>query len=203
MRVQLYLATLVLAYTCGGSLLAQEAMPEMPKPSKEHGVLKKEVGDWDVEMKAWMGPGDPIVSKGTEHNEMIGGFWCISKYEGAFAGQPFVGSATMGYDSSKGVYTGSWVDSISPAPMHMTGKFDDSTKTMTWRTEGMGPDGQPVVGKMVVTYTDDDHRTMTMFNPAGPGGEMMKVMEAKYSRKVEKRKTKMPSSIGISQGSDS
>jgi hypothetical protein len=194
---------LLLISSGGSASYAQEAMPEMPKPTRAHALLKKEVGDWKAEMKAWMGPGDPIVSYGREHNEMLGGFWCLSKFEGTFAGEPFLGSATLGYDQTKKIYTGSWIDSMTPERMSMTGTYDDETRTMTWRTETLGMDGKPVVGKMVVVYEDDDHRSMTMFNPAASGDEMMKVMEVNYTRLNTMTTTNGETGISLSPAGDS
>ncbi|MFK7736818.1 MAG: DUF1579 domain-containing protein [Pirellulaceae bacterium] len=207
MKAQLRRSTLAIALlfvvASAGVSKAQEGMPEMPKPTKEHELLKKEVGDWKAEMRAWMGPGEPVVSAGREHNEMVGGFWCLSKFEGSFAGQPFLGTATLGYNAAEKVYTGSWVDSVTPERMSMTGTYDEKSKTMTWKTESVGPDGEPVVGKMTVVYKDEDTRSMTMFNPAGPGGEMMKVMEIDYSRATKVSKADTGTGISISPaGSD-
>ena len=67
-------ATLVL-------FLGNHAMAQLPTPTPEHEMLKKEAGTWDVEIKA-MGQS----TKGTESSRMLGGFWLITDFKGKLMG---------------------------------------------------------------------------------------------------------------------
>src|SRR4030042_878044 len=49
-----------------------EMMMKYGTPGKNHEILKKYVGDWDVETKSWPTPGaEPMTGKGSMNNELI------------------------------------------------------------------------------------------------------------------------------------
>lgn len=148
-------------------------------------VLKKDVGNWDCEIKFYADPnGDPSISKGTETNSAIGDKWVIGEFKGEMAGVAFHGASQMGYDPSKKKYVGSWVDSASPFATQMEGTYDAATKSLTLIGIGKEPSGNEMKTKLVTTYKDDDNRTMTMYMP-GPGGDnaWFKLMEVIYRRR--------------------
>ena len=157
----------------------------MAAPSEEHKILKHDVGDWDCEMKLWEAPGsEPLVTKGTEVNKMLGDFWVLSEFKADFGGQPFEGRAVMGYDPAKKKYIGTWFDSMNPYMSHMEGTYDASTKTMTMMMRGTGPDGKPTRGKNVVVSKDGGKtRFFTMYQAMPGSEEMVKVMEITYKKK--------------------
>ena len=159
---------------------AQE-MP-MPKPSAEHKIVMADVGTWSVKGKLFMG-GSEQEFTGKETVRNVGKFWTVSNYSATMFGQPFVGSSTTGYDPKTKKFVGSWVDSMQPHATHMVGTFDKATKTMTYKTKGIGMDGKPAEGKIVVKYNDNGTRSFTMWGPDPAGGkEMVKGMEMTYTR---------------------
>ncbi len=166
------------------------ASAQMPAPSEEHNLLKKEVGNWNATTKVYFGPAGPVeepsVSKATEVNKMIGGFWVTSDFKGNFGGAPFVGHGVFGYDPAAKKYTGMWIDSFAPHGTKMLGDYDKATKTMTFETTGVGMDGKPSKGRNVVVYHSDDKRTMTMYMTMPGQTEMTKVMVVDYERAAEK-----------------
>jgi hypothetical protein len=161
---------------------------QVAAPSKEHEVLKMEVGDWDCRMKLWMGPegpyDEPQMSEGSESNRMLGDFWVVSNFQGDFGGMPFTGHGQFGYDTIANQYAGTWIDSFGPHLMTMTGSYDAETKTMTWESTSVGMDGNPSRGKNVVVYEGKDRRRMTMYMEMPGQSEMVKVMEISYTRKT-------------------
>lgn len=160
---------------------AQEgAMPEMPKPGPEHEHFKQEIGSWDVEIKAWMGPGDPTVTKGKETNRMLGGFWLVADFEGNMFGSDFEGHGIYGYDQEKKQYVGQWYDSLGSKPMAMVGTKDEAAKKMTYEGMAMGMDGKPAKHILTTHYHDDGTRTMTMHVKSGESTQ--KMFEMKYSK---------------------
>jgi hypothetical protein len=164
-------------------LMCGSAYAQLPEAPKEMDVLKNDVGQWNCEIKMWMDPsGEPMVSKGTERNRMLGDMWLISEFKGDFGGMAFEGLGQYGYDTDKKKYVGSWVDSMSPYPSHMEGTWDAETKTMTHMGTGKSPDGTEMKSKSVVVYKDGG-RVFTMYNQ-GPGGEndWQKVMEITYTK---------------------
>ena len=135
----------LLATTLGLAIVfatSATAMAQFPEPSKEHGVLKMEDGNWDAEITMFQGPAGPYdppqKSKGSESNKMLGGFWLVSEFKGSFEGMKFTGYGQFGYDAKKKKYVGSWIDSFSPNATHMIGTYDASKKTMTYETTGVG-----------------------------------------------------------------
>ena len=184
MRFLLTSLMIVLLTLCvSATSLAQDAaMPEMPKPGPEQEHFKQEVGTWDVEIKSWMGPGEPTVTKGKETNRMLGEFWLISDFEGNMFGSKFSGHGVYGYDSQKKQYIGQWYDSFGSAPMSMTGKRDEQAKTMTYEGMAKGMDGKPAKHILQTQYHDDGTRTMTMQVKSGDADAMQKVFEMKFSK---------------------
>jgi hypothetical protein len=163
-------------------LAAQESVP---KPTKEHDLLKQDVGTWDATIKAWMGPGEPSVSKGKEVNKMMpGDLWSISDFEGEFGGMPFYGHGTFGYDTNKKKYVGTWVDSMSTTPMLMEGTYDAAAHTMTMLSDTVGQDGKPVKTKSVSEQKSDGSRVFTMYMKSdATGPDFVKAMEITYTKK--------------------
>lgn len=168
----------VLVFCIQASLLGQEM--ELPTPGPELDVLKADVGTWDVEIKAWAGPGEPTVTKGKETSRMLGGFWLLTDFEGNMFGMEFKGHGMYSYDAEKKLYVGSWVDSLSPTKMDMVGKHDKANKTMTFEGMAPGMDGAPVKHVLTTTYKDDGTRTLTMHTLAGD--DKTKVFEMNYSK---------------------
>jgi hypothetical protein len=164
---------------------AQDA-PPMPGPTKEHELLKNGVGTWDATIKMSPQPGaEPMVSKGVEKNELIGGMWLVSRFEGEMMGMPFSGAGTFGYDPVEKKYVGTWVDSMSPHMLTIKGDYDSATKTMTEMAEGRDPmTGQITTSKLISRQVDDDTRTFEFYAP-GADGQFQKMMEIEYKRRAE------------------
>lgn len=163
------------------SLVCPSVEAQFASPSPEHEVLKKDVGTWKAKMTMWEGEGEPAMeAEGVETNRMMGDFWIVSTFKMDFGGMPFEGHGTNGYDPKTEKFVGSWVDSTSPYAMHMTGTYDEKTSTFTFKSEGLGPDGQPTKGKSVIVYKDDDHRTFTMYDIVD--GKEVKKMVVEYER---------------------
>ncbi len=181
---QIAAALIVVTVLGSANLVAQE----MPQPAEGHKILKKDVGTWDAEVKMWMGPGEPMVSKAVEVNRMLGEFWIVSEFKGDFGGMPFEGRGMTGYDEQTDTYIGVWIDSLTPTTMHTSGKWDAEKNTFVFESKGIGLDGKPETGKLVVVYHDDGSRTMTMYgpNPANPD-ELFKTLEIKYTKRAENK----------------
>jgi hypothetical protein len=178
------------AFFASSTSRAQEGGPPVPKPTAEHKILAADEGTWDATVKSFMaGPdAEPSVSKGVEVNTVMpGGLWLLSKFTGEFGGMSFEGRGQFGYDPVKKKYIGTWIDSMSPSLSVLEGNYDVKTKTMTYKGDGVGPDGKTkYTQKMVTTTKDDGTRVftlyMTMDSGGGPAGEV-KFMEITYTKK--------------------
>ena len=64
------------------TLVAQDGF-KMPTPTKEHEWLKQFVGEWDTDMEAIMGPGQPPMKcKGSMSSKPVGPFWVLNELKG-------------------------------------------------------------------------------------------------------------------------
>ena len=152
MRLFLSLVVVVVAV---GSAFAQEA----PKPGKEHEMLKKHEGTWDVVMKM-----AGQETKGTATYKMdLNGFWMASTLECEMFGMKFAGKGTDGYCPIKKKYVSVWTDNMGPSPVIMTGDYDADKKTLTMTGEGPSQDGKMVKYKSVTTYPDADTMKFDMY----------------------------------------
>ena len=159
--------------------------------TKEHSVLKTDVGSWDAKIKIWpQGPDGPALeSQGEENNRMIGnGMWLLSDFKGEIGDMPFEGHGTFGYDPQKKKYTATWVDNMKPTIDTMEGTYDAKTHTLTWMSETRDPaTGETAKMKSVSKYVDDNTKTFTLFGLApGSKDQYMKMMEIHYTRKAKK-----------------
>jgi Protein of unknown function (DUF1579) len=160
---------------------AQES-PDMPKPQKEHAWLQQLAGDWDSETTV-KPPGQPEVKmKGRERSGMIGGFWLVAENTSDMTGTPYTGILTLGYDSRKKQYVGTWIDSMGDYLWHYTGKV--TGKKITLEAKGPSPlkPGKLSNFKETVELTDADHKvfTSTMQEDNGSWTPMLTI---KYTRK--------------------
>lgn len=155
----------------------------LPKPGPELEVLKTDVGTWDVTIKAWAGPGEPMSTKGKETGRMLGGHWLLVDFEGNMMGMDFQGHGLYGYDPEKKQYIGTWVDSLSPKKMEMVGQYDKATQTLTYEGLAPGPDGTPVKHLLATKYGSDGNRVMTMHMQ--PGAQRIKIFEMSYSKSTQ------------------
>jgi hypothetical protein len=172
----------------GGQIVRGQDAPPVPKPTPEHERLAKNVGTWDATIKNWMrGPdSEPAVSQGVEVVKLMpGGLWEQSEFKGKFGDQEFHGCGQTGYDTKKGKYVGTWVDTMSTEIMIMEGDYDAATRTVTMTSKGTDPSGKPYDAKMTSKYETDDTRVFTMSMKSDETkGEYVKVMEITYKRRA-------------------
>ena len=96
---------------------------------------------------------------------IAGGLFLVQDVEGEMMGAKFTGHGTMGYDTQKKEYTGSWVDSMATGVYFIHGTYDTKTKTFTETMEGSDPaSGQPMKMKMEQEIKDNDNRVDQIHN---------------------------------------
>jgi hypothetical protein len=175
-----YISSVIIVFALAICSTATAQDSPFPKPGPEFGFLKADVGNWDVEIKTFAGPGEPTVTQGKETNRMLGGFWLLADFQGNMMGLDFKGHGMYSYDTEKKQYVGTWVDSLSATKMDMIGKRDAANNTLTYEGVGPGSDGKPAKHVMTTKYTDDGNRVMTMRVKAGD--HMMKIFEMSYTK---------------------
>jgi len=163
-----------------------EMMMKYGTPGKNHDLLKKFVGDWDVEMKSWsMAGGEPMVTKATAVNKLIfDGRYIKSQFEGT-TGMKFMGLEIIGYDLYKNKYTTFWIDSMGTSFVLSSGSLDASGKVLTETGEWPDPmtEGKEMQKfKNVTTFMEDGKYKFEMFMVM-PDGKEFKSMEFLATRK--------------------
>ncbi|MFK7766498.1 MAG: DUF1579 domain-containing protein [Mariniblastus sp.] len=153
---------------------------QVPTASPEYDVLKKDLGEWDIEITNFAS-GAPEVTKGSETTTMLGEFWLISNFKGTMMGLDFQGHGNTGYDAESKKYVGTWIDSLSPGMMQMKGDYDKESESMTLVGMAPGMDGNPAKHRLTTSYKNGK-RVMTMYITP-KDGEEAKFMTMVYTKK--------------------
>jgi len=164
-----------------------KAMEEAATPGPEHAAMAAMAGEWDVTMKYadWMA--DPSgktwkESKGEEKCEVVlGGRYVFGIFQGEFDGKKFEGRGFHGFNKATKQFESSWVDTMSTGQLLYTGTMssDNVLRLSATYTDPMS--GAKRESRMVSKNIDANHREFAMYEVEG--GQEMKVMEAKYTRK--------------------
>jgi hypothetical protein len=156
------------------------------QPEKQHQWLHKLVGDWTFEAEAAMGPDQPAwKSIGAETVRSLGGLWIVAEGKGEMPGGGTGTSLmTLGYDTRRKRYWGTWVGSMMPHLWVYDGVLDATEKVLTLETEGPGmtEEGTMARYKDMIEFKSDDHRQLTS-HVLGNDGTWQQFMTANYRRK--------------------
>jgi hypothetical protein len=157
-----------------------------PEPQQEHQWLKKLVGEWTFENQSSMEPGKPPVKfSGTESVRSIGDVWVQCEGRGEMPGG---GSATsmmtIGYDSQKRRYVGTFICSVMTHLWLYNGEMDADGKVLTLDAEGpsIAAEGKMAQYKDIIEFKSDDHRVLTS-RMLGDDGIWHEFMTAHYRRR--------------------
>jgi hypothetical protein len=143
-------------------------------------------GNWDAEVKYWMGgPGaPPTVSKGKATMKMIlGGRFLQQDYSGNMMNMPFTGLGITGYDNMNKKYVSFWIDNMGTGMSTTDGAMDQAGKVLT--TYGkMDDPGTGERGKNMknVTRIVDKNRLVFEVHDLALGEPNTKVMEIVFTR---------------------
>jgi hypothetical protein len=165
--------------------VANAQLPEMPKPTKEHELLKQFAGEWNSKAETVPAPGqEAIKCEGTESAKMIGGFWLVNQGEGSMMGMPVNSVLTIGYDPATKKYVGTFLCSMDSTLWKYTGAFDATGKKLTLETEGPSPLDHNKKAKFreVLELTDKDHKEFRSLMQ-GDDGKWVEIVTVLYERK--------------------
>ncbi|MES2415906.1 MAG: DUF1579 domain-containing protein [Pseudomonadota bacterium] len=158
---------------------------ETAQVTAEHEWLKQLLGDWTLTGECNMGPDQPAAkTTGSEHARALGDMFVVGEGTGEMPGG---GTGTMlmtlGYDTAKKKFVGSWAGSMMPGMFFYEGELDASKKVLTLNTEGPSftGDGSTARYQDVVTIVSADERTLHSQTP-GPDGKWVRFMTATYKR---------------------
>lgn len=165
------------------SIASAQEMPEMPKPQKEHEFLQKFVGEWESVGKGIMAEGaEPMECTGTASNRMLGGFWIVSNGKGEVMGDTMENVMQIGFDSEKGKYVGTWIDSFSN---HMW-KYEGTVEGEKLILNAEGPDmtnpEKTAMYRDEFEFKSPDHYVLTS-SAQGEDGKWVTFMTADVRKK--------------------
>ncbi|HPF13437.1 MAG: DUF1579 family protein [Planctomycetes bacterium] len=144
-----------LAVTTALSLAPQEST--MPKPADQHKMLHKSIGTWEGTLTMFV-PGQPETPMPAhEVVEAHGPFWTASHFACDMGGMQFEGFGSMGYDTTKEKFIGTWIDNMSTSLTLMEGDFDKETGLLTMRWEGPDMTGKMVPNRSEGTFHEDSY----------------------------------------------
>jgi hypothetical protein len=161
---------------------AQE-MPEMPKPQKEHEFLQKFVGEWESVGKGVMAEGqEPVECNATATTRMLGDFWMISNGKGDAMGTPMETVMQLGFDTKKGKYVGTWIDSIFNHMWHYEGIVEGDKLILNAEGPDMMNPGRMAMYRDEFDFKSPDHYVLTS-SAQGEDGKWVTFMTADVRKK--------------------
>lgn len=152
---------------------------------QQHRWLLQLVGEWRFEVEAQMGPDKPVETfHGTESVRALGELWVLCEGSGEMPGGGIANTLmTLGYDSQRQRFIGSWVGSMMSHMWVYDGELDAEQKVLTLHTEG--PDfsnaGKTAKYKDVIELKSAEHRVLSSHS-LGEDGEWHCFMTANYWR---------------------
>jgi len=139
-----------------------------------------------MEAEADCGPDAPSTkTEGKEVVTALGDLWIIGEGEGTMPGGGIGHNRiTLGFDTMKQKFVGSWIGSMMTMMWPYEGELDESGKVLTLNSEGPTFEDEKKIGKYrdVFEVISDDHRVLTSFTQL-PDGSWKQFMRADYRRK--------------------
>ncbi len=153
------------------------------------------IGDWEYESECIMAPGEPpLLGKGTERVRALGDVWVIGEASTSMPdGSPANMQITLGYDTARQRFTGTFVGSMMTNLWVYDGQLDEAGQVLTLNAEGPtmtgeGMTGEGITGEGMAKYQDivelrnDDHRVLR--SRVMQDGQWVEFMTANYRRKA-------------------
>lgn len=156
------------------------------EPQKEHGWLHRLVGNWTFEIEMKLGPDEPPQTfKGTESVRSLGGLWTLGEAQGEMPGGVTTMLMTLGYDTNKQRFVGTFIGAVSDYLWVYDGELDSAGKVLTLNADGpdMSLEGKGRMTKYrdLIEFQSDQHRTLRSF-VLGTDGEWTEMMTSSYRR---------------------
>jgi Protein of unknown function (DUF1579) len=161
---------------------AMEAWMKKMEPGAEHVWLDRFAGDYAVKCKMWLEPGKPPAEFSGEARirRIMDGRFLQERFESDFQGQVFQGLGLTGFDTVKGKFTSSWVDTQSTFITQMEGSADAAANTLKLQGEVPQLEGAHKMRIEWRSLPDGGH--VCEFFDTNPAGTESKSMEFTYSK---------------------
>jgi hypothetical protein len=159
----------------GGRVSAQQAAPKVFPP------LERFLGDYEVEGKFWMQPGQPpVVSKGTaQFTPVLLGRFVRQDYKASLGGMSIEGVGYYGFDPATQNYSSVWMYNLDARMDVRAGQMDEKG-VLLLRGEARGG----LKSEQTIRWANDDERVVTSIL-VRPDGARAKMYEITYKRKTK------------------
>lgn len=110
-----------------------KAMVDAKTPGKFHKRLEYFLGEWDYDVKIWMGgPGSQAIESkgGIKYRWQIEGLWLMSESTGSLMGMSLGGAAFFGYDNFKRKYVWTGINAMDSQIYQGTGYINPDGNTI-------------------------------------------------------------------------
>jgi len=158
-------------------------MEKLAKPGPNHELLTSMAGQWKTETRAWTGPGEPTVTRGSATlTPILGGRFVQERFEGTFMDKPFEGFGLTGFDNASQQFISTWCDTLGTTIYLSRGTYDEAARTMRMSMEMDNPmTGERETVRVENHFVSDDRHVFSMFE--NREGREVKTMEITYTRK--------------------
>ena len=96
----------------------------------------------------------------------------------------FEGHGQTGFDTKKGKYVGTWVDSMSKIITMLEGSYDEKTKTLVLYADTENPeDDKPMKMRLETQFKDDGSRVMRQYFQMEGQKDFVPMLEFKYTKR--------------------
>jgi hypothetical protein len=155
------------------------------EPQKEHHWLEQLVGEWTYEGEAVMGPDQPPMKhKGSQSVRSVGGVWIQGEGKWQMPdGRPATTFLTLGYDTAKKQFVGTFIGSMMTYLWVYNGGLDAAEKVLTLDVEGPSfadPTRTARYQDLIEVVSDDHHILHSQV--LADNGQWVRFMTAHYRR---------------------
>lgn len=155
------------------------------EPRPQHQWLKRFVGSWTVSGSCDGPDGQTMQFSAVETVRAIGDLWIVGESVGTMpGGGEMVSLLTVGYDTTKDRFVGSWIGSPMDYLWTYTGWLENNDRTLVLEAEGpsMTEPGKTCLYRDINEFVSNDHRAFRSEVRSGDGS-WSKMMTAEYKRR--------------------
>ncbi len=167
--------------------ITPEQFSAMSQPGAAHDILKKFVGEWNIEVISRSSPdANPERSSAYSSSQWVLGYRYVrEKYKSLESGPRYEGLGFLGYDAGARVYSTVWMDSLNTSIATSKGVFNPETATFAMKGEVY----DPLLGRLKETRTliqilSQDSYKITMVDRTARGNDFIS-LELTYNRRRE------------------
>lgn len=156
------------------------------KPQAEHQWLEQLVGTWSFQHICKMPDGSQSSESGTMCCRTLHGMWLLSESHGDASSSmgPWSNFLTVGYDTEKKEYVGTFISSMMSSIWHYRGTMDEGRRRLDLYSEGPKFDGSGIGVYRDSIELVDANNWLFLSALQGDDGGWVQFMESKQKRVI-------------------